>query len=57
VDAFNAFNHINASTPSPFYTQFGVPAYIDLPGLAGQIFNRALGTTPRQLDFALKFQF
>jgi hypothetical protein len=56
VDAFNAFNHINASTPSPFYTQFGVPVFIDNP-IAGMIFNMALGTTSRQLDFALKFQF
>jgi len=50
------FNHINASTPSPFYTQFGVPAFIDIP-IAGVIFNRALGTTPRQLAFAFKVEF
>ncbi len=57
ADAFNAFNHINASAPSPFYTQFGLAAYIDDPYIGGQIFNRALGTTPRQLDFAAKIQF
>lgn len=56
VDAFNVFNHINASVPAPFYTQFGVPAFIDNP-IAGVIFNRALGTTPRQLSFAFKIQF
>jgi hypothetical protein len=57
VDAFNAFNHINASSPTPFYSQFGLAAYLDNPYIGGQIFNRALGTTPRQLEFAAKIQF
>ena len=57
VDAFNAFNHINASEPTFFYSQFGLAANLDLPGAGGQIYNRALGTTPRQLEFAAKIQF
>jgi outer membrane receptor protein involved in Fe transport len=57
VDAFNAFNHINASEPTFFYSQFGLAAYLDLPGAGGQIYNKALGTTPRQLEFAAKIQF
>lgn len=56
VDAYNAFNHTTASAPSPFYTQFGVPAFIDNP-IAGVVFNRALGTTPRQLAFGFKIEF
>lgn len=56
VDAYNAFNHINASVPSPFHPQFAVPAFIDNP-IAGVISNIALGTTPRQLAFAAKIQF
>jgi outer membrane receptor protein involved in Fe transport len=57
VNAFNAFNHINAGPPTPFYPQFGLSAYADNPYIGGQIFNAALGTTPRQLNFALKVQF
>lgn len=57
VNAFNAFNHINASSPAPYYSQFGLDATIDNPYIGGQIYNMALGTTPRQLNFALKFQF
>ena len=57
VDAFNAFNHISPSAPTPFYPQFGLQAYIDNPYIGGQIYNQALGQSPRQLDFALKIQF
>jgi outer membrane receptor protein involved in Fe transport len=57
VNAFNAFNHINASSPTPYYSQFGFAATIDNPYIGGQIYNKALGTTPRQLNFAAKFQF
>jgi hypothetical protein len=57
VNAFNAFNHINAGPPTPFYPQFGLSASIDNPYIGGQIFNAALGTTPRQLNFAVKVQF
>ena len=57
VNAFNAFNHINAGPPTPFYPQFGLSAFADNPYIGGQIFNAALGTTPRQLNFAVKVQF
>ena len=57
VNAFNAFNHINASAPAPFYPQFGLSAYVDNPYIGGKIFNKALGTSPRQLEFAFKVQF
>ena len=57
VNAFNAFNHINASAPTPFYSQFGLAAYIDNPFIGGKIYNIALGTTPRQLEFGLKVEF
>jgi outer membrane receptor protein involved in Fe transport len=57
VDAFNAFNHINPSTPTASYVQYGLTAYIDNPYIGGQIYDKAQGTTPRQLDFAFKIQF
>ena len=57
VNAFNAFNHINPSTPTPFYPQFGLTAPVDNPFIGGQILNIALGTTPRQLNFELTVQF
>lgn len=57
VNAFNAFNHINPSAPTPFYPQFGLAAYADNPYIGGKIFNAALGTTPRQLNFELTVQF
>jgi Carboxypeptidase regulatory-like domain/TonB dependent receptor len=57
VNAFNVFNHINAGPPTPFYPQFGLQADIDNPYIGGQIFNDALGTSPRQLNFEAKVQF
>ena len=57
VNAFNAFNHINPGPPTPFYPQFGLAASVDNPYIGGQIFNAALGTTPRQLNFGLTVQF
>jgi hypothetical protein len=57
VNAFNAFNHINAGPPTPYYPQYGYAAAIDNPYTGGQIYSIALGTTPRQLNFSLKVQF
>jgi outer membrane receptor protein involved in Fe transport len=57
VNAFNAFNHINPSAPTPFYPQFGLASTVDNPYIGGKIFNAALGTTPRQLNFELTLRF
>jgi hypothetical protein len=46
-DAFNVFNHINWGLPGAVIGQAG----------AGVISSVATGTSPRQLQFALKFQF
>lgn len=55
VNAFNAFNHINPSTPAG-NPQFAGFATIDAP-TAGRITSIANGTSPRQLEFAAKLQF
>jgi hypothetical protein len=51
MDAFNVFNVINPANPGN--------TCIDCTAAsgAGTIHGMALGTTPRQLDFALTFKF
>jgi hypothetical protein len=55
MNAFNAFNHINPSTPAG-NPQFAAFATVDSP-TAGRITSIAQGTSPRQLEFAAKIQF
>jgi len=51
VEAFNVFNIINPGNPGN--------TCIDCTaaGGAGKIFGMALGTAPRQLDFAITIKF
>jgi outer membrane receptor protein involved in Fe transport len=51
VDAFNVFNIINPGNPGNTCIDCSVASD------AGKIHGMALGTTPRQLDFALTFKF
>lgn len=55
MNAFNAFNHINPSTPAG-NPQFAGFATVD-SATAGRITAIANGSTPRQLEFAAKVQF